>query len=804
MANQTAPIAQGVNLTPPAAPPPVTPSAPNPQIAAMVNLPQDIQNAQNTVNPPQPTISPLQPTGQGSQVAPQQNGLDPIAQTLTKAISMQEMGGGQPNFNAPSGDDGSTPDGSTGHTGGGAWQWTSASWARDAQQVLGNAAAPMTPANQIQVAYTVNANRLNAIDPATGQKYTPAQVVSMWNAGPGEPNAYTGTFSDGTSSATDKFNVPSYVSNVQKYAQQLYGQQQSTQTSQTTPTGANTDSGSPSVGGFLGNVVSSGANFAGNLVNAAIHPIQTVQNIGSMAAGGLQELGGQTNDNTAKFDQLKSYLGNRYGSISNLEHTIYSDPIGFAADLSTVLGTGAGVAGLGAKAAELAGLGSTGIAAGGADFVAGAEGAGAASTQATAASGLAGGLKATAGALGTAAKYTNPLTPIVAGGSALLNKVKNASDVFANPQNYSAAEIANAAPEKVVGDVQTALEDARNGLSETGSGYAPFRETPTAITTEPAQLDNILRDSLKVDVTDGVIKPTSTSLLRDQASITKLQNVYNTYKTDFLNGSMDSEKLLNMRTDLANIAYNDLGIKNSDVATMAAKVRATVNDTFRGQVPGLSELDNQYSTQLNNLNDLQDGIIYKTGSNKGELKTSFLNSAMRAVKNEDSAKLAQLEQILPGITKRLQIAKTIKDLGDPSFTTSLVEKGGVVGGLLAGNIQGAAMAFASIIISKPAIAIPLMRAVGASLDMVKATMVILSKSLTAGAASNNAQQATPQTPEQQTTTDPQQETATSPTVQIGNPSDLTSLAANKSFDITGARAANYSDADILSFLQSQK
>lgn len=753
---------------------------------------ETIQNPQSlTLTPPTPpqgsVVSPIQqtqPVSQGTAQSMNVEGtqVDPSIVALMHGLKQNESPNGD--YNAI-GDQG---------TAAGIGQWSNevngvpqklqsgqipVNFAGDAKQ-FGLDPNDFSPANQNKVMYAVLAQ-----DKKDG--LTPEQALSKWNSG--DPNKYASADAASSTGPVGAYDVAAYVKRGMAAAQQ-YASQNASQTPQNAP-GATQDNQSPSVGGFLGNVVSSGANFAGNLVNAVAHPLTTGQNLLETGAGALQELGGQSNENTDKFDALKNYFVNRYGGISNLEHTVYTDPIGFAADLSTVLGTGAGIAGLGAKAAELGSLGEIGSAA-------------TETAAATEASGLAGGLKTTASALGTGAKYTNPLTPVVGAASLALNKTKDLSDIIANPENYTPENIAKSSADVITKDVQEAFEAKRADLSETGSGYTPFRETPTSIVTQPADLDNIIRDSLKVDVTDGVIKPTSISLLRDQPSINKLQSVYNTYKTDFLNGSMDSEKLLNLRTDLAKIAYNDFGIKNTDIATLAAKVRSSVNDTFRNQVSGLSELDNSYSSQLNDLNDLEDGLIYKTGSNKGELKTSFINGAAKALKNGDTDKMAQLEQIVPGITKRLQVMKTIKDLGDPSFTTSLVEKGGVAAGLLTGNIKGAALALTSIILSRPSVAIPLLRAVGANMELVKAVMANLSKSLTAGASLNNVQSTTQQTPEPQTTTTQPPETTTSPTTQIGNPSNLTSLATSKGFDLDAARKAGYSDSDIESYLNNIK
>lgn len=766
-------------------------SQPTPTLPAPVQAPTQ-----------QPTLSPIQPQqvsqGTSQPINVEGTQVDPSIVALMHGLKQNESPNGD--YNAI-GDQG---------TAAGIGQWSNqvngkvqplqqgqipTNFAGDAKQ-FGLNPTDFSPANQNKVMYAVLAK-----DKADG--LTPEQALSKWNSG--DPNKYQSASASGTGQV-GAYDVAGYVQKGMAAAQQYASQN----TQNSTVAGVNQPAGqtqqNPSVGGFLGNVVQSGANFAGNLINAVAHPLQTGQNLLETGAGALQELGGQNNDNTAKFDQLKNYFVNRYGGISNLEHTLYTDPVGFAADLSTVLGTGAGIAGLGAKTAELSGLGTAAKVA-------------TETSPAIEASGLAGGLKATASALGTGAKYTNPLTPIVAGGSALLDSTKKLSYVIAHPDDFTPEEMAKAAPEAIVGDVEKAFAEKQASLSETGSGYGPIRQGMSESTglsqggtnqipVAHDFLENQFRNIAKLDVVDGKILPTTVSAV-EKSDLPKLQSILDTYKPAFQSGHISPEEFLALRTKLADAAYNENGIKNTKIADIAEGMRNSLNTEYRPSIPGLSELDESYSTQRTALNDLKDGIIYKTGSNKGELKTSFLNSAMKAVKNDDTDKLAQLEQILPGITKRLQIAKTIKDLGDPSFTTSLLEKGGLAQGLLTGNIKPIALAATTMILSKPAIAIPLMRALGANLDLVKQVMANLSKSLTAGASLNNVEQTTPpqsgenpaKTPTQ--TQNPPIETQNGNSTPVPLSSDLTSLATSKNFDLAAAQKAGYSDQDIQQFLQTQ-
>ena len=150
-----------------------------------------------------PPTTQAQPT-----TTPQSGGLDPIAQTLTQAIAMQEGGGKLLPYTAASGDEPNAPQG----TAGGRYQFIPDTWKNYAGQVLGNPNAPMTPDNQNQVAYSM-------IDGWLKSGKTPAQAASMWNAGEGAPDAWK----PGTVQAHG--DTPQYVQNVQKYAQQLASKQ---------------------------------------------------------------------------------------------------------------------------------------------------------------------------------------------------------------------------------------------------------------------------------------------------------------------------------------------------------------------------------------------------------------------------------------------------------------------------------------------------------------------------------------------------------------------------------------------------
>lgn len=658
-----------------------------------------------------------------------------------------------------------------------------------------------------------NQNKVLYAEIAAGKRagLSPEQILSKHNSG--DVNKYL--TSPTGSGQVGAYDVAAYVKRGMTAAQQYASQ--NAQNAPQQPGQAQAEE-APSVGGFGANIVKSGANFLGNIGEAALHPIQTVQNIGGAAVGGLQELGGQQTDETAKFDNLKNYFINRYGGVSNLESTIYSDPVGFLGDLSAVLGTGAGIAGAVGKIGELstvadAGAASDAALATGVRTMAGDQAIGNSLTR---------GAATAKSALGAASTLTNPLALPVMGAGAVVGKLakpvtslltnisqKGIQIIADNPEEFTASKIAAASREDLGTEIGDALNQKIAEKSETGSAYSSYKETPSAIQVAPDFLDNALREHAGVDVTDGVIKGTSGSAIRDTGDIRELQDIYNRYKPDFLAGTMDSNKFLNLREDLSKTANFNKGL-SKDIQFAAQKVRENLNKDYRSQVTGLEETDTTYAQQAEDLKTLRAGLIDKNGK---LLKTATNKIANAGGKGKGDL-LNQLEEIIPGITKRIEIQKVMEEIDKAADF-----KGGAyvktVGEVAIGskNLPLAAGALATAILTHPSIAVPLIRAIGGNQALLSMVMYKLAQAAnlptTLNRATNTQAQETQSSTDQQTptgqSTDRTQSQQGQPTSQSQlSSSDLTSLAASKNFDLDAARAANYSDADILSFLQSQK
>ncbi len=304
--------------------------------------------------------------------------LDPQVVNLAKSIRQSETGG---DFSKT---------GKSGEYGG--YQFTQPTWDSYSKQYgINTPLHTATPEQQNAVAY-------NKIKEWKDSGKDVTQIASMWNAGEGEPNAYTGKFSDGSPSkgvnkSGVKYNVPAYAESVARGYQTLKGggsvsadPNNPSSTSnpdnapQLKPQGENYGASFPAsqddnllTGGLkaIGNIPSSAVNLAGNLGNAILHPISTIKNVGDVISGGVEKgldtLGATTNVDTAekqKFDAMVGGLKDRYGSLDNLRKTLTNDPTGSALDIATILeGGGAGLR-IAGKAGEISELSKAGEIAG--------------------------------------------------------------------------------------------------------------------------------------------------------------------------------------------------------------------------------------------------------------------------------------------------------------------------------------------------------------------------------------------------------------------------------------------------------
>lgn len=122
-------------------------------------------------------------------------------QAITKAIAYAENGG-KPNLANPSA-------GASGEMKS-IYQFTPATWKGYAKEIAGDENLPLT--NETE-SYIVHEKVKKWVE----KGYNTEQIASMWNAGPGRPNAYKENWK-GTNKYGVKYDTPAYAKRVSDYA----------------------------------------------------------------------------------------------------------------------------------------------------------------------------------------------------------------------------------------------------------------------------------------------------------------------------------------------------------------------------------------------------------------------------------------------------------------------------------------------------------------------------------------------------------------------------------------------------------
>lgn len=575
-------------------------------------------------------------------------GMDMGAINLAKAIRQTESGG---DFNAK---------GASGESG--AYQWTPATWQAQAQQILGDPKAAMTPANQNAVAYGI-------IKTWKDQGLNAAEIAAKWNSG-----SSTGWENKiGTNSYGVKYNVPQYVKSVTDAYQTIKagGNVGIDPNNPSSIGNTSTSNQAPSIQGFLENIFGSAGKLVGGLGEAALHPIQTVETLGSTAAGALEKPLGINNADTQHFDNLVNYFGQRYGGnslpqiVTNIGHTLYTDPVGAALDLSTLLdGVGAVAGGVG----KLADVSRATDLANAADYISTTSGVlKGGSPEAIRALQNPGALTKIADAVKTVADYTNPLTAVgktakfglgigarVVGESLGLSTgtgygaIKGAFEAGNTGGEAQSAFRAGISGGENGGDalLQSAQDAFQKIKNERQTAYQTQLEAiktgSHALTTEAIQpifdkFDQLLHNFDVIKNTDGTLDFSNSRLESEGGSISDIRQINNELEK-YRQGlkQINPANIDHLKTFITD-RYT-FGTRGSAFTTPLAD---TVRTVLKDRVPGYEKLTGDYAQASADLKSLKDLSL---GGRAGkETIIRKLTSAMRGNNEYRRVLLQELE-----------------------------------------------------------------------------------------------------------------------------------------------------------------
>lgn len=659
--------------------------------------------------------------------------LDPTIVNLAKAIRETETRGQKDPYTARGG---------SGEFG--AYQYTKGTWDADAKQFLGRA-VPLEKADKV----TQNEVAYKKLKSLKDKGYNVGQIASIWNSGKPEWEGNVGVNKHGV-----KYDVPQYVNSVSRSYQALkagqvpdYEDTASTVGNQkiVAPSMLADEQGSRETGAWFpsaqgdnpiiaglkaaGNVLPSAFNLAKGTIDMALHPIESIK---AIASNPLETLV-PTAVRKGVSGIAGMVTGDRIGTAADLEEAqryAVNDPFATGAFL-TVAGRGA---------AKLADRTTAAVAKSRmpayVENIAENTAKGVPIPRGTSlAPALDAGLAKVADVTTAPARYAFGKVSGAASGLSrgLVAKAsglnpETITQVAERPKAFTPEAMSTMTRKSLGEEVASKLAERKTAVSEAGKEYAPIRAKATKVKVAPNYIDKTIAETTGLKVTKGKLSPTGKSSIRDGGDIRALQQVYDLWKPEFAKGFLTAEEYLNFRADLGKMAgYGRELTKSKPLQNLADIMRGKFNTAYRGKLDGLEALDKKFGPMTSEYRTLsKDFIDAKTG----ELKDAAINRIANASGKGKDALLARLEEVSPGITLKIRTLKAIEDIQNihkvGTYTKSLVEGGGLVGGIATGNIALIVGSIVAMLLTQPEMAVRMIRGygnskaiAGAVLDKVK-------------------------------------------------------------------------------------
>jgi len=607
-----------------------------------------------------------------------QDQLDTQVLNLAKSIRRAETGTSTNPYQAK---------GASGESGG--YQFMPNTWKQWAGQHLGNPNAEMSVENQNKVAY-------NQIKGWKDQGYNPAQIASLWNSG--NPEAYRNGL-QGTNQQGVAYDVPAYVAKVSQY----YREASKAAPKETAPSpelAAEQEGGykpwfkaSPGDSGLeaglkaAGNVIPSAVNFGKGLISL-INPVNAAKNIaqipeayreakaanegsGAAAVGkAITSLPGET----AKAIIPESVQKLAKGDLSGASKQMTEDPFGQTAP---VVLAGAGAAGAAGKSAQFG------------------------KAVETVAKPIVKPVEAVASKVGEMGGKVgvSTISHLTGMDAATIRQI------ISNPAEFSRLKREAVSRGNLSKEVKVAIDARMKDLSETGTGYEAFKNSTQSAKVPPDLIKSVLADS-GLKIVKGKIKADTTSVTRNPSDIRALQRFYDTWgkKKD-----LTAKEFFNMRKDLSDLSKYDklTGMGKTEAsAKISRQIRDRANSQIRDiQFEELKVLDELYAPERAFLDNVRKDYFNKDGTFKDGSPSKIMNATNKA------ELLKRLEDVLPGVTKRIEILKAVEDIERASGV-----KVGAYGRLTAAGLgyahSGIMGALVAEILTSPSMAVPILRQAG--------------------------------------------------------------------------------------------
>lgn len=279
--------------------------------------------------------------------------------------------------------------------------------------------------------------------------------------------------------------------------------------------------------------------------------------------------------------------------------------------------------------------------------------------------------------------------------------------------------------------VSKSLSDRIEELSVTGKEYEAIRKRKQSINIPENTVQKVLgKYGISIDEQGKlVVSAESRPLARgDQRALEEFIGQYGNQT------ELSPNAFLNTRKALDNLA--DFGNDKTDMSEVIARdLRNAYDEIGKNDIDGLAALDAKYGPEAELLRKLKREYLNPDGT----LKDTALSRLANLTKAGKDSQLARLEEVVPGISKDINILRAVEDI---EYTrgqkVGTYTRGGTTGFLATGgNPLGAVV---GAIIASPDIAVPLIRQYAYVQRNLKKVIDSIIQKLNSGKKLNRAEQ----------------------------------------------------------------
>lgn len=207
------------------------------------------------------------------------------------------------------------------------------------------------------------------------------------------------------------------------------------------------------------------------------------------------------------------------------------------------------------------------------------------------------------------------------------------------------------------------IENKKDTLRDTGELYEKIKNANVKFDNQGVKekLDSYLEENgiriidWKLDFSDSVIVK--------EGDMKAIEKAYDWATRE----GYEAKVGLNQRKKMDKIAYPD-GAPSAWTEIIRG-MRSIFDENMKEKIPGLKEADKLYSERVKELEQIEDGLIYKQGDRKGQLRDNFQQIINTLDWSNRARMLQRLDELRPGLGDEIRAVHMMGKLADMYFKT---------------------------------------------------------------------------------------------------------------------------------------